>query len=290
MSPIRANEAVCSIRTISRNVDNTTLNLYFLDNDVYDKPVMENIHLRTPARADSPHPCARQLYPESCSSTSHYFSPALFDISTPFYTTPFKDPFNANDGLTAIRHGRVASMEEYLALQRAQRTLPTLPTLPDPHGDAETIFDSPLYNIDAPSTWPILHLPYHTSDGFSSPTHISEMTCHVHYKGFGAMTLHALLTQETEAAKTKEEKVVIELSAYLSWPFNCTRDGWRVYSGMSEDEVEQWKEAMGEWIGEKEGEVKQKTALEMELEAQEGKNGDAREDGKEDVNLSTRGR
>lgn len=95
----------------------------------------------------------------------------------------------------------------------------------------------------------------------STPTHISEMVCHVHYKGFGAMTLHALLSKEVDLAQTTDEKMAIEMSAYLSWPFNCTRDGWRVYCDMEEWDVREWKRAMEEWgrsveNGEEDGDLK----------------------------------
>jgi hypothetical protein len=199
------------------------------------------------------------------------------------------NPFEVNDGLTAVRHERLTSLEISLASLRAQIALPSPVTSPCSE-NAETIFSSPPYSMNEPSTWPILHLPYHSSDGYSTPTHISEMACHVHYKGAGAIMLHNLLTKEMEAAQTREEKGAIELSAYLSWPFNCTRDGWRVYSGMSDEEVGIWKEAMEEWIGKDKREGKEiEGDLEVDevltSEEQEGRHADAREYGKRRMSI-----
>jgi hypothetical protein len=78
------------------------------------------------------------------------------------------------------------------------------------------------------------------------PTHIDEMVCHVHYKGAGALALHDLLGKEIMEAETEEDRRHIEEAAYLSWPFNCTREWWKVTSGITSIEVLQWKEEMAE--------------------------------------------
>jgi hypothetical protein len=256
--------------------------------DFDHRPASEHAEVTTPVRPDSLHLLARQL-PTPHLDTLYYFSPALFDLSTPFCTKPVKDPFEVNDGLTAVRHERLTSLEISLASLRAQIALPSSVTSPCSE-NAETIFNSPPYSMNEPSTWPTLHLPYHTWDGYSTPTQISEMACHVHYKGAGAIMLHNLLTKEMEAAQTREEKGAIELSAYLSWPFNCTRDGWRVYSGMSDEEVGIWKEAMEEWIGKDKREGKEiEGDLEVDevltSEEQEGRHADAREYGKRRMSI-----
>lgn len=63
-------------------------------------------------------------------------------------------------------------------------------------GDPSTTFDDPPWNPDQPTTWPILHLPFHDGSDTCRPTHIDDLTHHVHYKGAGAAALRMLLFEE----------------------------------------------------------------------------------------------
>ncbi|KAH7384032.1 hypothetical protein DE146DRAFT_213175 [Phaeosphaeria sp. MPI-PUGE-AT-0046c] len=110
--------------------------------------------------------------------------------------------------------------------------------------DPDAIFDDPPWDSDQPMTWPILHLPFHKASRKCRPTHIDDLTHHVHYTGAGAAALRTLLYEELCVAETEAEKLAIAFEAYLHWPFNITRNGyWKEKSGMTESEIEAWKEA-----------------------------------------------
>jgi hypothetical protein len=125
----------------------------FLSDDFDHKPALEYAEVKTPVRPDSLHLLARQL-PNPRLGTSYYFSPALFNLSTLFCTTLMNNPFEVNDGLTAVRHEWLTSLEISLASLRAQIALPSPVTSPCSE-NAETIFSSPPYSMNEPSTWPI---------------------------------------------------------------------------------------------------------------------------------------
>ncbi|KAH5882737.1 hypothetical protein HBI91_010720 [Parastagonospora nodorum] len=201
---------------------------------------MGNFGFQTPPRVDSPHEHPNAPTHERLLNSEQLVSPWNFDLSPAFSTIPSVDPFEPSNASTPIRHTQKDSLDT--TSEEMQHPSTTLPQSRSPSPTPLTLFTNPLYNISHPSTWPIVYLPYHTTPGFSTPTHISEMLCHVHYKGAGALALHDLLVAEMQAAQTEEEKVRIEFSAYLSWPHNCTSDGWRVYSGMTEGEEQVWME------------------------------------------------
>ncbi|KAL5113562.1 hypothetical protein ACEQ8H_008571 [Pleosporales sp. CAS-2024a] len=166
--------------------------------------------------------------------STQLYCPQLFKVSPTFSTTASEDPFEAD---TVLRPQRG---------QALYQSLPSRSTSPSPSNSetSTSIFGDTTYDWTEPSTWPILHLPYNMTPGASVPTGIEEMMCHVHYKGAGALALHELLLQEMFEAESEQEKRQIEEAAYLSWPFNCTREGWKVCSGMTSLEILQWKEEM----------------------------------------------
>jgi len=198
---------------------------------------MGNFGFKTPQHVDSPHEYPNAPTHERLLNSEQLVSPWNFDLSPAFSTTPSIDPFESSAASTPAHH----TQENFLGM--ASEEMSMQPPSPTPI----TPFTNPLYNVYQPSTWPIVYLPYHTAPGFGTPTHISEMLCHVHYKGAGALALHDLLVAEMQAVHTEEEKVMIEFSAYLSWPHNCTSDGWRVYTGMTEEEEGAWREDMGRY-------------------------------------------
>jgi hypothetical protein len=204
---------------------------------------MGNFHMQTPPPyPDNPEtPYTSLLAPtlKKDRENDYLISPRLFKLSPEFSMVPSHDPFANDDVPTLIHHDRRRSFD--LATEALRTSSPTITF------DAASFFTGPRYNIHEPSTWPTLFLPYHNTPGASAPTHISEMMCHVHYKGVGARVLYFLINNEMNGAQTEEEKIMIELSAYMSWPFNCSRDGWRVYSGMTDYEERKWKEAVQEW-------------------------------------------
>jgi hypothetical protein len=190
--------------------------------------------MRTPPRADPLHPSDY-----APSQTGHLFSSRFFELLPGYSTIRSSDLFENDDPPTIIRPSRKRSIDAFLESLRSP------PPITSPN--VTSFFTCPNYNRNEPETWPILYLPYHITPGASVPTHIGEMLCHVHYKGAGAMALHSLLTREMEMVQTEDEKEAIEFSAYMTWPYNCTRDGWRVYSGMRDFEVLEWKEAVRKW-------------------------------------------
>lgn len=208
---------------------------------------MGNFGFQTPPRVDSPHEYPNAPTHERLLNSEQLVSPWNFDLSPAFSTIPSVDPFEPSATSTPIRHTQENFLDMASEEMIMQPPSPTMPPSRSPSRTAITIFTNPLYNIYHPSTWPVVYLPYHTTPGFSMPTHISEMLCHVHYKGAGALALHDLLVAEMQAVQTEEEKVMIEFSAYLSWPHNCTSDGWRVYSGMTEEEEHVWREDVGRY-------------------------------------------
>jgi hypothetical protein len=115
---------------------------------------------------------------------------------------------------------------------------------PSKDEDDGSIFTDQKCSREEPSTWPTLYLPFHTTAGASNPQHIDEVLRYVHYKGAGARALGNLISDALDAADNEEDKIDIEIKAYLSWPFNVTSDGyWKELSGMTEEEIEFWKEA-----------------------------------------------
>jgi hypothetical protein len=130
--------------------------------------------------------------------------------------------------------------------------------LPEDDDDDSLVFTSQAYDQGEPMTWPILYLPYHITTRSSNPQHVDEILRFVHYKGIAAMALRNLLADAIEAADKEEDKVEMEVMAYLFWPFNVTSDGyWKEVSGMTQEEMDAWKEArrMKEnEAGEREGE------------------------------------
>jgi hypothetical protein len=117
--------------------------------------------------------------------------------------------------------------------------------LEDDHGNS--VFVDEKSDPDEPRTWPTLYLPLHTTPGSSRPQHINDILRHVHYKGAGAKKLRDMLYEALQAADLEEDKLAIEFKAYLHWPFNITLDGyWKGKSGMTEKDIDMWKEAKKE--------------------------------------------
>ncbi|KAF1847269.1 uncharacterized protein K460DRAFT_402633 [Cucurbitaria berberidis CBS 394.84] len=102
--------------------------------------------------------------------------------------------------------------------------------------------DNQTWDISDPTTWPILHLPFHMKPGCSAPTYIDELLVHVYYMGAGARLLRELLFRAIEEVEREEDKVAIERTAFLCWPFNVTANGyWKDKGGMTKEDLDAWR-------------------------------------------------
>jgi hypothetical protein len=125
----------------------------------------------------------------------------------------------------------------------------TPPDAPDKLDEVSPVLNKTPWHVDDLQTWPILYLPFHKTPGSSAPKHIDELLTYVHYKRAGAKVLRELLGKAVEELdeEDKREGKTPEQSArgsiiFLCWPFNVNKDGeWKMSTGMSEEEVEVWK-------------------------------------------------
>jgi hypothetical protein len=173
------------------------------------------------------------------------------DSKTPKQSSPvFSSPSNVYFDMlpsTIISRLRYPSMSINTMLSKDKRTALNLH---ESHSAIEDPFTDPLPTCSPfdPTTWPTIHLPYHSSAETSIPTNIAEMRPQVHYQGAGLKILEALVFHAIETAQTEEEKCAIELQAYLCWPCNVSASGhWKKSRKMAEGEVERWRQDMEAW-------------------------------------------